>query len=466
MKRLPVIFILLTIFCTLLSASPSLAQQAHAWKLKEALHLPKWFEVSAQHRVRYETLSDQFRRGSSGSDQILSLRTLAQAVLHLDDQLQLKLELQDARAEFVDSGSRMTATIVNAAELLQANLVWKTSNLFQSGSESVLRAGRFTLDLGKRRFVARNRFRNVIQAFSGINWNWKAREGVYVKTLLTLPVNRQPTAVPQLLRNDAAFDEESLHQVFWGMLIGVPNLPAGHKAEVSFFALHEDDGNQYLTRNRELYTPGFRLYRPVQPGRWDYEIETMFQFGTVRATTRAVDTTDLDLFAHFHHAEVGYTFNSNWRWRLFVEYDYASGDGDPSDTSSGRFEPLFGPNVADFGPTSIHTAFVRSNINSPGVRLQVRPDKKASAYLSYRAFWLASRTDGWRGASGLRDATGNSGNFLGHQLFLRGKWKVHPNVKLEGGVVYRIDGNFQESVSGSPRQGNSIYSYVSTTLSF
>ncbi|QPJ62445.1 MAG: alginate export family protein [Candidatus Nitronauta litoralis] len=448
------------------TAFPAFAQNSSPWKIEDALHLPEWFSVSGEHRARYETLSEQFRLGSNGSDQILSFRTLAQARIKFNDEFQLKLELQDARAELADSGSRINNSIVNAAELLEANLVWKTGDLFLEGSESILRAGRFTLDLGKRRFVARNRFRNVIQGYSGLDWLWTAQQGVKVRTLLTLPVNRQPTVPTQLLNNDTEFDEESLHQIFWGIFISAPDLPAGHAGEISFFALHEDDANKFQTRNREIYTPGFRFYRPEKAGNLDYELETMLQFGSVRATPALQDTRDLDHFAHFHHAEVGYTVKSCWRWRFFLEYDYASGDADPADGKSGRFERLFGPNITDFGPTSIHTAFVRANISSPGARLQVQPHKKVSGYISYRAFWLASNKDGWQGASGLRDVTGNSEHFLGHQLFLRGKWKAHPNLKLEGGVVYRIDGDFQQGAPGAPGQGNSLYSYISTTLSF
>ena len=243
-------------------------------------------------------------------------------------------------------------------------------------------------------------------------------------------------------------------------------MPGSNKGELYFFGLHEDDGSNVKTRNREVYTPGFRLYRPSKKGQLDYELESMFQFGTVRASTADSDTTDLDHFASFHHVEVGYTFQANWEPRLYFEYDYASGDDDPNDANNQRFERLFGPNVAEYGPTSIHTAFVRANISSPGIRLQVKPSSNLSAYLSYRTFWLASNKDGWRGASGLRDTTGNSGSFLGHQLFLRAKWTVHSNFKFEGGFAYRMDGEFQKNVANSPNIGNTIYTYTSLTLTF
>ncbi len=452
--------------CLLAFPGVALGAEEGPWRWSEAAHLPDWISIAGEQRTRYETLDAQFRAGSSGSDQILSLRTLARAELLFGKSFKVKLELQDSRAELVDSGSPINAAIVNAAELLEANLVWTRNDLFASGSQSVLRAGRLTLDVGKRRFIARNRFRNVIQAYTGLDWQWTAKDGAQVRTLFALPVNRKPSSTADLLENDAAFDEETTDQILWGAFFATPRLPRDHKGEFYFYGFHEDDAASQQTRNRKLYTPGFRLYRPAKTGRFDYELETMIQFGTVRATASPSDTTDLDHFARYHHVEAGYSFAAPWSPRLFFEYDYTSGDDDPNDGNNERFENLFAPNVADFGPTSIHTAFVRSNISSPGARLQIRPNRKISAYLSYRAYWLASDTDGWQGASGLRDAAGNSGSFLGHQLFLRGKWKVHSNVKLETGLAYRIDGEFQKNAPLSPRQGATVYSYLSTSLYF
>ena len=460
-----VFFLFLGVFCSF-PRFHVFAAEKNQWQLNEAANLPDWMSITGEHRTRYETINKQFRRGSTGSDQVLSLRTLVKAEFRFNKNFQINLELQDSRAELADVGSRMNSTIVNAAELLEANIVWKTDDLFMEGSQSVFRGGRLTMDIGDRRFIARNRFRNTIQAYTGVDWDWKSKDGSEVRAIFTLPVNREPSTAAELLKNDASFDKESFNQILWGLFYASPELLGGIKGEVYWFGLHEKDDINLTTRNREVYTPGFRIHRPRGKGQFDYELESMFQFGTVRATTATSDVTDLELFAYFHHAEAGYTFATAWSPRLYLEYDYASGDSDPNDNSSNRFERQYGPNVPEFGPTSIYTSFVRSNISSPGIRLQVRPNSNLFAYLSYRAFWLASNTDGWRGASQLRDTSGNSGSFLGHQLFLRTKWKAHDNIKFEGGLAYRIDGSFQKNVSDSPRQGNSVYTYLSTTFGF
>ena len=428
--------------------------------------LPKGLSLAVQHRTRYETLNSQFRSGGTGSDQILSLRTLAQATWRLPSNFRVRLELQDSRAELADTGTPINAAIVNTAELLEANLQWRASDLFQENSRSLLRGGRLTMDIGSRRLVARNRFRNAINAFTGVDWMWKGNNGNTLRTLLTLPVNRLPNSPAALLDNEASLDEETLNQIFWGVSVTTPNLLWGNKAEVYLFGLHEKDDPDFATRNRELYTPGLRLYRSATKGRFDYEWESIFQFGQSRASISPSDTRDLNHFAHFHHAELGFTFPVAWSPRLILAFDYSSGDSDPNDGTNGRFDPLFGANVFDYGPTSIHRAFVRSNVTGPGVQLKIRPHPKVNAYIHYRAFWLASDTDVWAGNSGLRDSTGSSGSFLGHHLFLRGKWQVLANMNIESGVAYRIDGDFQKAVPNSPHEGNTVYSYIQTTLAF
>jgi hypothetical protein len=434
--------------------------------LDKIFGLPHWISLSGEFRTRYETLNANFRRNSTGSDQILSLRTLVRATFELSSNFKVNLEMQDSRAELADLGSRLNPTIVNTAELLEGNVVLSSKNLFAIGDKSQFRAGRLTMDIGKRRFIARNRFRNVIQAYTGVDWKWVSPQGTQIRTLFTLPVNREPTKINELLQNDASFDKETINFILWGIFLNTPKLPWGNSGDLYLFVINEDDGDKFNTRNRHIYTPGFRIFRPSKEGQFDYEWEAMYQFGSTRATNSPSDNRDLDHFAYFHHIEGGYTFPVTWSPRLSIEYDFASGDEDPADGENNRFERLFGPNVPEFGPTSIYTAFVRANINSPGLRLQIRPKNNLFAYLSYRAFWLASEKDGWQGASGLRDTKGNSGRYLGQQFLLRIKWNAQSNIKFEGGLVYLIDGEFQENVPQAPKGGNTVYSYISTTLLF
>ena len=281
-----------------------------------------------------------------------------------------------------------------------------------------------------------------------------------------MPVDRRPKRFGELIDNQRSFDRESTDVVFWGLVYQPAELPWGDKGEVYLFGLHERDNARLATRNRQLLTPGFRLYRPAARGAFDYEFESVFQFGSSRASTAATDTTDLDHFAHFQHAEVGYSFDAPWSPRALVQFDYASGDRDPNDGDNEQFDTLFGARRFDFGPTGIYGPFARANLISPGVRLFARPRSDVELMLAYRGFWLASERDAWT-AAGVRDATGATNGFLGQQLEARLRWDLAPgNVRLETGAAHIFDGTFMQDAPNAARQGDVTYLYAQVALTF
>ncbi len=109
---------------------------------------------------------------------------------------------------------------------------------------------------------------------------------------------------------------------------------------------------------------------------------------------------------------------------------------------------LFGARRFDWGPTGIYGALARSNVNAPGMRLDLAPHKTVDFFGAYRAVWLASARDAWTTA-GLRDELGESGMFVGHQIEGRVRWHVWPqNLSLDVGGAYLIRGDFVEHVVG------------------
>ncbi|MDQ3773199.1 MAG: alginate export family protein [Pseudomonadota bacterium] len=70
--------------------------------------------------------------------------------------------------------------------------------------------------------------------------------------------------------------------------------------------------------------PGFPVYRDPAKAQFDFELESIFQFGESRASA-ATDVVDLDHFAHMQHIQAGYTFDAPWSPRVLAQYDYASG---------------------------------------------------------------------------------------------------------------------------------------------
>ena len=443
----------------------SAAETASPWRLSKALGLPEWLDISGTHRTRYETLDGQFRVGRDGGDQMLAFRTTLKADLKYEA-FGATAELMDSRQELADSGTPIDTTMVNAFELLQAYGSFRWDGPFVDESKSEVRFGRQTLDVGSRRLVARNSFRNTVNAFTGAFWQWQLKDGPAFRAFYFLPHNRLPSDAPSLLDNQIQYDEESFDLQFWGLHSQWPGLPLGGTGEAYFFGLHEEDSSDLPTRDRELYTPGLRFFRARAKAAWDYDFESVLQFGTARNTILPADTTDLDHFAHFHHAEVGYTVDRAWSPRAAAIFDYASGDDSPTDDESNRFDTLFGARRFDHGPTGIWGAFARSNIQSPGYSLGVKPTSAVEAEVKHRLYWLASDTDAWS-TSGARDPSGASSSFVGHQIEAMVRWDILPgNLRVEVGGAHLFAGDFIAEAPNATHRGDSTYGYASLELRF
>ena len=190
-----------------------------AFRVNEAAGLPDWLSVSGTQRTRFENLDGRFRRGRSGGDQMLALRTIVLTELRAEA-LSVGVEFIDSRAVFDDSGTPVNTTMVNPAELLQGYVAWRKRGLFAPTDDTVLRAGRLTLDVGSRRYVARSKYRNTINTFTGVELNWSNANGQRVQAFYTLPVNRKPNDAGSLIDNDIEFDEEDTKVRFWGAAAG------------------------------------------------------------------------------------------------------------------------------------------------------------------------------------------------------------------------------------------------------
>lgn len=427
------------------------------WRIQDVLKLPAWLSLSGTHRIRFESLDNQYRSVRDGGDQVLLFRTLLLAEVKLE-QFRIGVEFEDSRAELADSGTPLSTSDINPLELLQAFVEVPMNDLFVSGSNSTLRGGRMTMDLGSRRLLARNRFRNTLNAFTGVDWQWTSPGNSQLRMFYTLPVQRRVSG--NILDNDSRFDKERDDVSFWGIYYSPAAMPWGDKGEVFLFGLNEDDTADLNSADRDIYTAGFRLYRPAAKAKFDYQVESAFQFGDSHASTTAA--AELDHVAHFQHVEVGYSFDAAWSPRLQLQYDYASGDDDAGDGDNNRFDTLFGARRFDFGPTSIYGPFARANLSSPGARLTLTPRPQLNVFTAVRGFWLAADEDVWTTAR-IGNTAGRSDHLIGAQVEFRLQWDVVPNnVQLEAGAAHIFAGALMDNA----RKNDATYVYTQLLLSF
>lgn len=403
--------------------------------------------------------------GEAGENHGLFTRMLFEMTLR-DTYLAVTTELMDARVSGEPDDATTTTGQVNTAELLQGYVAANFSDAFAPGDQLRVQFGRHTMDVGPRRLVARNVFRNTVNAFTGLNAQWRSAGGVTARAFYVLPINRLPGNgdIGALRDGDVRFDDEDPEVRFGGLVVEAPGGALGGTIAGQVFGLHEGDSSDRATRDRRLTTIGARWHRSPQSERIHWEFESNYQFGTSRSSTAS--TTDLDHEASMHHLSLGYTFPGSAELRVEGLFDYVTGDNDPGDENNQRFDTLFGVPRQDFGPTGLFREVSRANLISPGIRLNFRPAERWAVMAMFRANFLESDRDAWT-TTGIQDPTGSSGDHIGDLSEIRFRYDLIPETsRLEFGVAYHSAGSFARNASTGASGRDALFGYVQTTIWF
>lgn len=415
-------------------------------------------------RARYSGLFNQFRPGLSGDDRALVFRTTLRAEL-ATRVVTIGGELQDARAYLTHAQSNVSTALVNPVDLLQAYV--RFGGRTTRSRLPDVQVGRFSMELGSGRLIAQEAYRDVARAFTGTRASWRPHTTGTVTLFGVFPVATFPDDRDGLLHNRMAADRELWNQTFWGVFYQRDRLWRRTGGEAYVYGLHEHDvPGRRETRDRQLWTAGFRLYRPASVGAWDVDVESAWQRGHARASSVPSDTRPLEVSARWLHAHAGRAFAGPWSLRVGVEYDYGSGDRNPSDDRWNRFDGLFGSRRVELGPTGIYGALGRENIQTIGVRFSLVPTSRVDGFAAYRALWLAAAADAFA-STDVRDAAARSGRYAGQQIDVRVRaWTVPAVMRLEIGVTHLMKGPFLRSAPNATREGDTTFVYGDVTYTF
>lgn len=440
----------------LVQAAPVVAPEV----APEVAATPSRWTVSGSLRLRAETLAGQFRPRVADHDDVLFTRATL-AVGYDAGRVRFGTEVYDSRAFGQDPLSSVGTSEVNGLELTQA---FADIDLGDSdGGETILRLGRMTMEVGSKRLVSRQNFRNSTNAYTGARLQTLLGGG-NLTAFWVMPHYRLPDDRAGVEGHVVERDRESTDLQFYGASWVRAVDDPSTTLEVYGYGLNERDDPALQTRDRRLLTPGFRWRRGPRAGRVDFELEAAGQVGTARRTAAVADSRDLDVVAWFMHAEMGRTFDHGWKPRLAAQYDQASGD-EGGDRYT-RFDPLFGARRFEFGPAGLYGPVSRQNLRSPGVRIEVRPSARFEAMAMYRGLWLDSPTDAL-GLTLLADPSGRSGRFAGQQIEARARYALRPGgVWLEAGAARLFKGTVLTDAPSAPDTGDTVYGYADVTVSF
>jgi hypothetical protein len=434
-------------------AAPGSASQAAESSLK----------LSGSIRVRQEWLEGQYRPGFDNKDDVLALRSNVMAEWQRGA-WKVVGEISDSRIYDTDAGSAISANDVNALEPVQAYVSREFTDPLGRGSSATVQAGRMLVNLGSRRLIASDDYRNTPQGSTGVRADLRFASKATWTVFYLMPQQRRPDDFSSLRDNQIDLDHEGEDLQLWGTLVSQPGLlPGGALGEMTYVRLQEQDHGLRATRNRDLHTISLRTIRDAKAGQGDFEIEGILQSGHIRAST-AANAATVDVSAWFLHADAGYTFDSPGKARLSAEFDYASGDGPGADYQ--RFDTLFGMRRGDLAPSGIYAAIGRTNVRSLGLRLEATPSGRLDVMGTYRLLWAADDRDSFS-TTGIRDASGASRSHAGQQLDGRVRYWILPQrLRAEVNAVWLMRSGLLRTAPNASPHGDTHYASAAIVWSY
>ncbi len=347
-----------------------------------------------------------------------------------------------------------------------------------------LKLGRQILSYGDERLIGAFDWNNIGRTFDAAKLRWEEKKWSLDAFASTVVV---PTGNEYNQSDFYNGIETGRHQVFSGLYFSTTAL-SFQTTDLYALYLHEDTGPRYQPAARGdtgFATFGLRMKSkpgafahtppppdgktmtdgksmpapplPKKPVGLDYSTEMAFQTGKVRG---------LDLTSFAINAGLGYTFDVAWLPRVGIEYNYASGDRNPTDGEIETFQNLFPTNHKFYGIMDL-TAW--QNMQQAVVAFQVQPLKTVTVQLDYRAFFIASTDDVWYRANGvtpvrpLTPAAREAGKYEGSQVEIIATWNVTKWFQLQGGYAHFFTGDYLNDTGPS---GDADFGYLQATFSF
>ena len=384
------------------------------------------FEFGVESRTRCERRRYDYTTQDLLVDDALVTRNL----LYVDwrprsERFGLVAEIDDSRRFF--SEREVNPNIENDLEPIQVYGQVRFDD-FAGGERLTLAVGRMTFDWVDRRLFARNRNRNTINSFQGIRLNLGEEHSPWeVEAIALRPVERSVDS----------FDEASDSVLIAG-LAGYLRGHSPHFLLEPYWLCFDEDTSVPADERRSYHHFGLHAYGLIGDDTgWDYDFGLITQSGSKGGRSH---------LAWAAHAELGHTWETSWRPRLSGWMNYASGDRDPDNQRSGRFDPLFGATYTFYGFGSF---FSLENLVNPALRLSFSPTETLRCEIFHRGYWLASERDAW--VRGLRiDPGGASGRFIGQETDLRLVWQARERLELDLACALFLPGDFVSATGSDP----------------
>jgi len=400
--------------------------------------LPNWIWFGWEERFRYEGYHDGSFK-SHNNDSYILLRSRLQLNLKATEWFKLVAQVQDARP-FMQKPPWGPPNL-NAWDLKLAY-----AELGDPEKQWIsLRVGRQLINYNST-IIANSEWRNQARSYDAVVANLhydRYRLGLFAASVV----------VPSAEGISHHQEGNNINGAYGSIDHIVPN------SVLEPFALWRlqpsvaiETTGKVKTGKQDEWAYGFR-FKGVMLKNLDYSAEWIGERGND-------GPNDIDAWATIDG--LGYRFDKLW-WkpRVFWQYDYASGDKNPTDGVHGTFDTMY-PTAHDrFG---ISDQFGWQNIVSQRAGLTIEPRHRWTVTGQYLDLWLARGRDALYNTSGgaiVRDSTGKSGTHIGQEYDAYTWYELNRHVNVGVGVGHLQGAEFLQRTTKAPN-----YNYPYFAINF
>jgi len=399
--------------------------------------LPDWICFTAGYRARFEGYENGSFKADN-TDSYLLTRFRLGTLIKPTSWLNAYVELQDATA--IDKNPPLAPPYQSTWDLRRAYV--DIGNL--ETSPVSIRIGRQDLNFGAGRLVGTSYWRNASRGYDAamlvLNTNW-------------IRVNAFSASV--VIPGDNGLSHHQQGNNLHGLVGIVKKFVPGSTLEPYLFwklAPGVTDEERKLVKT-DVRTIGARW--SGNASQLDYDAEVAGQTGSLGQD---------QIRAWAWVADLGYTLkDAPLTPHLFAEYDFASGDKNPTDGRRGTFDQLY-PNIHDHHGLADQVAWQNLKEFRAGARISLRRNWTVAG--AYNDWWLASATDAFYNSSGsivARDPKGLSGTHIGEEYDAETTYRFNRDLEFGTGIGHILPGGFlAKTIKGKPY----TYPYVMLNYNF
>ena len=426
-----------------------------------------YIEDSPSNPVGLESNNTDDRTTSS----YIKQRSRIWGVAKPTDDTTVKITIQDSRTwgdglskggsgEGVLSGPKLTdaGSGNNHLDLHEAFI--KIDNFF--GTPLSMKIGRQKLVYGDQRLIG------------GFEWNVNARSFDALKLTYGSETVDIDFFASKIYDTATTATDTDPDQNFYGIYSTIKSIP-DNTLDLYLLLLRDGSDTAAITANntmasdivgggingsQNIWTYGARLKGKFQD--IDYTLEIPFQTGNIDT-----GTTNYDVDAYAIAAKVGYTLPTAQKIRVGIEYDFASGDSDSTDSDIETFTNLYPTNHLHYGYMD---RLGWRNMEAWSVNVKAQANDQLTLYAAYFIFKLAEEKDGWYGAGAWMNGAGqsstNTEDELGSELDFVATYKYNKAVKLQAGLSRFFTGDYIDNGDLGANAEDSDWGYLKIIANF